>query len=222
MGKCNCLQSFCQFLKKIELKENEKNDFVICFRGQASKKWVVMPSILRDDNKGIFNNFSRILNESKATYPKEFSDNKIENLAKLQHYGIPTILLDVTFNSLVALYFASLDAGRNNGCVFAYKIPVSNMKIGYEDIEQNTSSMKLIKPTESENNIRIHTQSGAFLYLDDKNWKIPSNWIIGEIEINCSAKNGILDELRLFNISEKTILPEFSEYHKEIERIYKH
>lgn len=223
MSKSNCLQSFCKFLKDIELKDDEVNDFVLCFRGQASKQWKIEPSILRNGNENISRNFSRILEEAKSFYPNEFSDSKFENLAKLQHYGIPTILLDVSFNALVSLYFAVQDSGHNNGCVFACKIPVSNMKIGYENISDNNSEKKmiLVKPTESNLNIRIHSQAGAFLYLDNEDWSIPQDWLIGNVEIPFSSKTKIQNELRLLNISSKTIIPEFSEYHKEIERLYK-
>ena len=44
----------------------------------------------------------------------------IDLLAILQHYGIPTRLLDVTLNPLVALYFASFDDGVD-GEVFAFE-----------------------------------------------------------------------------------------------------
>lgn len=74
------------------------------YRGQTDD-WSLIPGIYRGDYE---NNEQEILDEIQRLYPLEFADCQtlFDILIKAQHYGIPTRILDVTFNPLVALYFA--------------------------------------------------------------------------------------------------------------------
>ena len=51
-----------------------------------------------------------------------------EKLSKMQHYGVPTRLLDVTTNALVALYFACENNFREDGAVFLIRANSSQIK----------------------------------------------------------------------------------------------
>lgn len=50
--------------------------------------------------------------------------NKVDILIKMQHYGMPTRLLDLTKNPLVALYFACVSKPNNDGVVYTTCGPV--------------------------------------------------------------------------------------------------
>lgn len=67
-----------------------------------------LPGIFRDGN---LSKERIIYNKVKVECSKEFVDCKshLDVLTKMQHYGVPTRLLDVTGNALTALYFACND-----------------------------------------------------------------------------------------------------------------
>lgn len=91
------------------------------YRGQASKDWPVIAGIFR----GIFdNNLSehellKVANLRLSNYLLT-CQTYLEKLIFLQHYGLKTRLIDVTFNPLVALYFACGDHNHEskNGVVY--------------------------------------------------------------------------------------------------------
>lgn len=95
------------------------------FRGQANASWKISPSLYR---QGLFESENLLLTEIKHICPTEIPENRFEALVKMQHYGMPTRLLDTTTNPLVALYFAceSNTEKENDGAVYVFpNLPVS-------------------------------------------------------------------------------------------------
>lgn len=86
-------------------KLNEKGKGIY-YRGHSNPNYLLQPSIKR--TKRLEKNESKMYNELLINCPEDFEKchTHLEKLVKMQHYGLPTRLLDITRNPLVALYFA--------------------------------------------------------------------------------------------------------------------
>lgn len=94
-------------LYKKEIDNLEKNR-LLAYRGHNIYSWKLEPSLYRKDNKKLLSKENMIINDAIIKYPNDLIKHKtnFEKLAFLQHYNIPTRLLDLTENPLVALFFA--------------------------------------------------------------------------------------------------------------------
>ncbi len=99
------------------MRRNKSNIEKMLFRGMANESWELIPSIARNRNLEV--NEKELIHEFKYRYPDIFMslNTNFEKLSYMQHYGLPTRLLDLTENPMIALYFACSEMKKRNGRV---------------------------------------------------------------------------------------------------------
>ena len=91
------------------------------YRGQSDYEWHLAPAVYRNDQ---FQFESIYIKELERIRPLEFTNcDNFDKLVKMQHYGLPTRLLDVTSNPLVALYFACKNRFEKDGAFYYFSTP---------------------------------------------------------------------------------------------------
>ena len=108
----------------------------VYFRGEADVEWKQEASLFR----GRFETESYtkevnvalekdLIDAAKIQCPQIFEDctDSVSRLVRMQHYGLPTRLFDVTANPLVALYFACNSKPETDGKVLFTKAHITSL-----------------------------------------------------------------------------------------------
>ena len=151
------ITSLTGYIKKISsLSQNLKDDEILLFRGQRDKNHHLNPNVLRNNDS--INSEHIIFRGLVSLYPDKFESDKntLEQLIKAQHYGLPTRLLDLTFNPLVALYFAIGDLSKpaTNGKIFIFRIKKDKFKYYDSDTVSCISNLAYLSSDEKNEIIK--------------------------------------------------------------------
>ena len=111
------------------------------FRGHSNPNYLLLPSVMRSDSTR--KKESEMYHELLINCPDNFEkcNSHLEKLVEMQHYGLPTRLLDITRNLLVALFFACENNPETYGEVVLISVDESDIKYPQSDTATVLSSL---------------------------------------------------------------------------------
>jgi len=230
MDRAPAPESWDDFLSEIrDAREFLENPDNLWYRGQSKADYKLTPSLLRHRDglakeQVLFNEYER-----SASHLQARRDNDWELLIDMQHYGIPTRLMDWTTVLGVALAFALFDCKDDNedsalfllcpkklnlktkikGVIRAANDP----KFGYKSIYWHNDPFAAILPIAIDcrlQNPRIYAQQGNFVVhgKDRKDLESLAPECVRKICLPPKLKPSIREFLEFANLHPFTIYPD--------------
>ena len=214
------IYSVCSYIDKVVSNAVDGVDMI--YRGHSSCDYELKPSVgrmMEDYSKDL--EMKLFLEFKKRCWPyiSEYPETDLELLFMAQHYGVPTRLLDWTYNPLIALYFASAPNDGHDGKVYTIKLMKSldideleNISMSIENII-NVDRCKYVVPRYTDS--RYFNQKSLFLLCNHPEKKFTfadkETYIIKN-----EAKSQIRKELAMLGIDESFVFPTLDSLGKDV------
>lgn len=165
LGIANSVESFLNLLYGSQAKAATET----FFRGHSDANYELTPSLLRKWNNGDWQYMpseDRLCKELLIAHHDEFQADQycFDRLVRMQHYGLPTRLLDISGNPLVALFFActcSPDQLEIDGEVIVFQVSSDTVKYYDSDTVSCLSNLSNLTYAQ-KNEIELILERDAF------------------------------------------------------------
>lgn len=130
---------------------SKADDELLFYRGHSDKdKYKLEPSLHRKtkhiENEAVM--FRELLISNPADFIGDLS--ALDKLVRMQHHSLPTRLLDISSNPLMALYFASKSKPDKTGQVIVFRIKKDEMKFFDSDTASCISNLARLPKDDKE------------------------------------------------------------------------
>lgn len=214
------------------------------WRGQSLSPWQLRPSVFRVADGGYRyeqNIASKFIQRARTRYPDCPVDTDLPGwFLLMQHYGLPTRILDWSESILVATYFAVCDAKHRNedGAIWALAGALLNeeqfdqrvlVAVGNRPVSTLFDQAATITAAEPcaftaaisshHTDTRMMSQLSEFTIhgTDEALENLPNNEkFVMKFIVPKTAKASLRDALKLFGISEAALFPDLGHLASEI------
>lgn len=143
------------FIAKV-LTLGQRDGYEVFYRGHSSKKkYKLEPSLFRRDEDGnyLYKDSEDILyRELLVSNSADFQGDvyTLDSLVRMQHYSLPTRLLDITSNPLIALYFACRSSLDEDGEVILFSMKRKDIKYFDSDVASCIANLARLPQSEKD------------------------------------------------------------------------
>lgn len=221
----------------------------IWYRGQANKSWELTPSIQRngysDKETYITNDFYIRVKQVIANPPVK--ENYSAWMAMMQHYGLPTRLLDWSMSPLIAAFFASEKYEEHidvDACIWVLFPRLLNIAEGFGNFVMPNDAFsvqemlvrafknnaliddifedKIMACISTENDLRMYSQQATFTVHNTyrKLTDICDSDMLYKLVIPKERRKYFLESLDYLGINQSFIYPDMEHIACEIKKRY--
>lgn len=240
-----CVGDLINKIKSLNYRDND----LLWYRGHSVENWELIPSVQRGNYKKaeqrLLNEFLMKSSISMKNHPD--GDEYVPGwMTLMQHYGLPTRLLDWSASPLIALFFATNDYKKyenEDGCIWILRPEKLNKLEGFNSniypmdkdcvrdmlrpafhghqVNKSVTD-KIIACCPVEYDMRVYTQQSAFTVHNTvkKIEEIANKYLLSKLIIPRNYKENILCELKILGISLSNIYPDVEHIAQELRFFY--